>query len=132
MARIYTKRTLEQRKASGYHGHTPEKQARINDHVRKFRYGITGSEYRAMLGVQNGICACCGGTEQIIDHRSGKPRQLATDHNHVTGKVTRLLCSSCNIALGHMQHDVQRIKMLLSYCKEHYGDEDVRQPNQDI
>jgi hypothetical protein len=100
-----------------------------NDSQRYIRYGITGEEYRAMLVAQNGICACCGGTEPIIDSRTGNARQLATDHNHATGKVARLLCSSCNIALGHMQHEVRRIELLLAYCKEHYGDENVREPN---
>jgi hypothetical protein len=102
------------------------------DAQRKFRYGITGSEYRAMLAEQNGICACCGRTEPIIDPRTGNARQLATDHNHATGKVARLLCSSCNIALGHMQHNVRRVEQLLEYCKQHYGDEDVREPSKNV
>lgn len=93
-----------------------------NDAQCKFRYGITGDERRVMLENQNGICACCGGVETIIDHRSGNPRQLATDHNHDTGKVARLICSSCNIALGHMRHKVQRIEMLLAYCKQYHGE----------
>lgn len=125
MTRVYTKRTPEQQKAKGYCKPTPERQAIINDNVTYHRYRITGTEYRARVAAQNNLCACCGGIEPIIDPRSGKRRNLSIDHNHKTGENLSLLCSSCNIALGHMQHETARVTMLLSYCKKHYGDEDA-------
>ena len=55
-------------------------------------YGIGLSEYQKMLASQNGVCAVCKKVP-------GK-RNLAVDHDHSTGKIRKLLCSSCNGKLG--------------------------------
>lgn len=69
--------------------------------------GVGHERFQAMLDAQNGVCAVCGNT-------NGK-RQLCVDHCHATGKVRGLLCGNCNLALGNLKDDPQRIANLLAY-----------------
>lgn len=50
------------------------------------------ADYDALLAAQGGRCAICGA-------RPGR-RNLAVDHDHATGKVRGLLCTTCNVKLG--------------------------------
>lgn len=92
--------------AAHYHrrwrGGRPEKtrHARRNGNL-KHSYGITPAYYDALLAKQGGVCAICGKPETVVDRRTGKPRRLAVDHDHVTGKVRGLLCANHNALLGH-------------------------------
>jgi hypothetical protein len=49
---------------------------------------VYGADYERMFKRQGGRCAGCGGRPQR--------RRLAIDHDHKTGKVRGLLCSTCN------------------------------------
>lgn len=64
-----------------------------------------------MLEEQDGKCYLCGG----IDFRN-----LAVDHNHKTGKVRRLLCSSCNTGLGKFKDDPDLLTKAAVYLKQEY------------
>lgn len=57
------------------------------------RYGITESDFDAMLERQDSLCGIC--------HKSMK--RVCIDHDHKTYKVRGLLCHGCNIALGHVE-----------------------------
>jgi len=50
---------------------------------------MTVDEYDVILSSQGGMCALCGITPSAT-------RRLAVDHDHTTGRVRGLLCSSCN------------------------------------
>lgn len=63
-------------------------------HLKK-AYGLTQEGYDAMLEEQGGVCAICGA--------SPNGKNLAVDHDHVTGKVRGLLCFKCNYGLGYFQ-----------------------------
>ena len=52
-------------------------------------YGLAPGEYDALLAFQGGACAIC-------QCATGKARRLAVDHDHDTGEVRGLLCTSCN------------------------------------
>lgn len=78
----------------------------------KQRFGITPNDYYEMLEKQGGVCATCGG-----QCKTG--RRLAVDHDHITGKVRGLLCSSCNIVVGHLQDSPERIQRISDYLKQH-------------
>jgi Recombination endonuclease VII len=54
------------------------------------KYGITLDQYQSLLDKQNGGCAICGKTPEQ------ERKNLAVDHNHVTGEVRGLLCFHCN------------------------------------
>lgn len=83
-----------------------------NDEIRaiqlRSRYGLSRQEYEAMVASQNGACAVCGST-----HR------LCVDHNHTTGAVRKILCDSCNVALGRVGEDPSRLRALADYIEAH-------------
>lgn len=68
----------------------------LKDAYLRREYGITLEQYRAMFEAQAGACAICGKPEN--------GRVLAIDHNHETGEVRGLLCGTCNLALGVVEH----------------------------
>ena len=60
------------------------------------RQGITAEEYEQRLARQGGQCAICYATE------SNNGKMFAVDHDHETGVVRGLLCTQCNLLLGHI------------------------------
>ena len=90
----------------------PEK-SRAKDIRRKARkYGLTVEEYDAIVNVDR--CESCGTTNP--NHRSGG---FVLDHCHTTGRVRGALCNPCNLSLGHMNDDPERIEGLLNYARRH-------------
>ena len=71
------------------------------DSARRRRYGIAADEYDNLFTQQNGVCAICSQPETRVV--KGVIASLAVDHDHNTGKIRGLLCSRCNIALGHVE-----------------------------
>ncbi len=88
-------------------------------YIREFRlekqYGITLEQYDQILAAQNGGCAICSTT---VPGGSGG-RYFAVDHNHLTGKVRQLLCSSCNTALGYVKDNINTLEKMIDYLKKH-------------
>lgn len=64
-----------------------------------------------MLFDQRGRCAGCGST----DNGDRRFDTFAVDHDHQTGKVRGLLCSPCNLALGHVNDSPDRLMALAAY-----------------
>ena len=75
------------------------------------KYNITLKDYDEMFDKQDGVCAICKLPEIT--------RRLAVDHNHKTGKVRGLLCTGCNIALGHIKDNPERLENMKMYLEEH-------------
>src|SRR3990167_3567526 len=69
----------------------------------RVRYGLTVEHYKQMEVNQGGRCLLCG-----------KTCRLVVDHNHATGQVRGLLCSSCNKVLGYIENQ-EWMKRTLSY-----------------
>jgi Recombination endonuclease VII len=81
-----------------------DRPATRDRHLR-ITYGITLEQYEFMLGAQGGACAICGEPEGLRGGRLGTATlSLAVDHDHATGFVRGLLCSSCNQGLGMFKH----------------------------
>lgn len=87
------------------------------DNQRSKSLNITGTEYRAMLAAQGGVCAVCRRPDP-----SG--RRLAVDHDHrccpergkSCGKCIRgLLCGPCNMSIGHMNDDASILRAAADY-----------------
>lgn len=76
------------------------------------KYGITIEDYNSMLDSQGNLCYICRNT---FDEQN-KPH---VDHNHETGEVRKLLCHSCNTAIGHLKEDVDIMKKAIEYIEEH-------------
>ena len=73
------------------------------------RHGITKQIYDEMYEVQSGKCYIC----EI------KNDKLHIDHNHSTGKVRKLLCKECNLALGLLKENVVTLKNMIHYLEKH-------------
>jgi hypothetical protein len=73
----------------------------------KVLYGISMSDYRAMLAQQGGSCAICR-TEPVS-------RKLSVDHDGATGLIRGLLCNGCNVGLGNFGHSSQRLGAAKEY-----------------
>lgn len=67
---------------------------------------------------QNGVCAICQKSTDIIDIRTGLPRRLAIDHNHKTGEIRGLLCHDCNIAIGHFKDNAELLRCAARYLEK--------------
>ena len=79
---------------------------RLKDGKERHRYntyGLWSSNYEALLESQGGVCAICGEPPTVVDH------------DHKTGKVRGLLCSGCNLALGHMKDNAGALRAAADY-----------------
>jgi len=74
----------------------------------KRKYGITPSQYNAMLAAQGGVCAIC---------RDRPAKRLCVDHCHVSGKVRGLLCAKHNKALGLFGDNVTLLRLAAEYVE---------------
>lgn len=108
-------------------GHRPSRDAAYKRDKRlRWIFGISLSDYSAMLLDQNGLCGICR-EPQAWNRREGDV--LVVDHNHATGKVRGLLCHACNQALGLFQDDPVRMQDALAYVLRHAAVE-VKQDEQ--
>lgn len=80
---------------------------------RQRKYGLTAQEFDAMVNAQGGLCA--------LGHAPADGA-LVVDHDHATGKVRRLLCRSCNAALGMFEENLDRLRAAITYLEEHCSD----------
>lgn len=64
-------------------------------------YGITEEDYWTLYEAQGGKCYVC-------QRSTGKAKRLAVDHDHNTGEIRCLACSTCNfVVLG--RYDAQAL-----------------------
>jgi hypothetical protein len=78
----------------------------------KSDYGITLAIYNRLLFQQQGVCKICKGL-----NRNGN--RLGVDHDATTGVVRGLLCFPCNIAIGYLQHEPDRLEAARDYLLNH-------------
>jgi hypothetical protein len=92
----------------------PTYKLKMRQNSLKKNYNITLEDYDRMLDEQQGLCAMCGRPETTSNQYSIK--RLSVDHNHKTGKVRALLCSTCNVKLGVVE-DEDFMKKVQKYLK---------------
>lgn len=118
---------LKNKKKEYYDAHKEEisKQHKeyYSTHKAEFRkkrvtylFGIDDTEYSNMVEKQNNLCAVCGNPE--TQTRNGVIKRLAIDHNHVTGKVRKLLCNNCNISIGYAKESPEILRKMIEYLEE--------------
>ncbi len=80
------------------------------------KFGVSYCEYQKILDAQGGCCGNPGCKTQ----KPGAPgrKRFYIDHCHDTGKIRGLLCHSCNLALGHVQDDIKKLKGLIEYLND--------------
>jgi hypothetical protein len=88
---------------------------RSRDLAFQAKYGIDFHEYQRIAKQQGNVCAICGRPETA--KRNGKPRWLAVDHCHDTGKVRGLLCGSCNPMIGYADHSIDILTRAIHYLR---------------
>lgn len=76
------------------------------------KYGMTLSDFDAMLARQGGCCKCCGGATP--KDRNG----WQVDHCHNTGRVRGILCARCNHAIGHAGDSVETLQAMIEYLRQ--------------
>lgn len=79
----------------------------------KRNYGITPEQWDDLFQSQDGKCASCGD----VPPEDAK-RRFHVDHDHSTGAVRGILCHSCNVALGYLKEDQERITKLGVYLAQ--------------
>jgi hypothetical protein len=80
-------------------------------------HDVSLKEYDQMLADQDGVCYICKQSE-TAKSRVGKVKPLAIDHNHKTGENRMLLCQACNLVIGVIEENIDRLEMLLGYLEE--------------
>jgi len=83
----------------------------------KTRYGITHYDYLGILELQGNCCAVC----KTDIPGGGRSVYFDIDHNHDTGEVRGLLCRKCNVTLGVIERNRERIELLEQYIIERGG-----------
>jgi recombination endonuclease VII len=67
------------------------------------------ARYSKLLEYQNGVCAIC--------KEAPNGKKLALDHDHTTGEIRGLLCSSCNWGIGWLKDNTQTLKLAIQYLE---------------
>lgn len=80
---------------------------------RKRLYGLTTDMVATMIALQGGTCAIC---KTPIEAKSAH-----VDHNHDSGKVRGILCSSCNLGLGKFRDDFEVLRSAAMYLLFYQG-----------
>src|SRR6185295_2159188 len=73
----------------------------------KARYGLSATQYEAMLREQNSRCVIC---QKIMN----RPH---VDHNHKTNEVRGILCAPCNMYIGHIKENPEVLERAIDYLK---------------
>ena len=85
------------------------KQREWVNYLRR-KYRISLAQYNELLATQSGLCAICG-------NPPAAGRRLHVDHDHATGRIRRLLCFTCNNALGDFDDDPMRLREAARYLE---------------
>lgn len=92
-----------------------------HDRRRTLRlYGLSLESFEAMKVAQGGLCALCG--ESPLVQVSGKSA-LEVDHDKRTGRVRGLLCKRCNVLLGMVDDDPDRLARIAAAVVLYVGSE---------
>ena len=100
----------------------PDKLAAFRIQSRKYiikrKYGVTPEWYEATLENQGGKCAICGVTDNgKTKYNENLP--FCIDHNHETGEVRGLICTSCNQFVGLLESNLTRYVKVKLYLKRY-------------
>lgn len=78
----------------------------------KYTFGITLEDYERLFAQQRGRCAICTTT------CPGHTKHFHVDHCHKTGVVRGLLCAPCNMGIGQLGDDPDRIEAAAAYLRK--------------
>jgi hypothetical protein len=73
-----------------------------------------------MYRLQSGKCAICDTAVDVHELGFTDKEKAAIDHNHFNGFVRGLLCTSCNLGLGHFKDSRLLLKSAIKYLTKRY------------
>ncbi len=73
-----------------------------------------GEHYATLYKKQHGLCAICGDDETNSHHG-----RLAIDHKQNPHKLRGLLCSHCNLGLGHFKDRADLLEQGARYLRKY-------------
>lgn len=82
--------------------------ARRKSNNYKQKYDLTLEEVKVLKEKQQHKCLICN---CLLDN-------YVVDHDHVTGKVRGILCSPCNMGLGHFKDSIQSLQNAITYLNK--------------
>lgn len=91
--------------------HRKQRKADPDAHLQR-AYGMTLEEKHRMINDQRCSCAICF---KPLD--TSKPKTIAVDHCHTTGKVRGILCRECNLMLGMARDNQQILANAIQYLR---------------
>jgi hypothetical protein len=83
---------------------------KYREYARKKKFGMERHEYETILSKQDGCCAVCG-------HVPKDGEVLSVDHCHETGDIRGLLCSNCNLGIGHFKDNIDLLGLAIKYLE---------------
>lgn len=86
-------------------------KAKNHDRMVQRTYGLAPGDYEKLLAAQGGRCAVTG------CRATGKSKMLAVDHDHKTGNVRGILCSSHNRLIGYNRDNPEAFRSLAEYLE---------------
>ena len=86
----------------------PEK---VKDSKYKCEYGITNADKQEMARQQGFKCRVCG-------NEFKNSRDMHIDHCHEEDQIRGILCSGCNVGLGHFKDNVASLMQAIMYLIE--------------
>jgi hypothetical protein len=101
------------RRAREWRKRNPE---RAKDHDLKRTRRLPLGTYARMLAEHRGRCAICG-----TDRPNGMGR-FHVDHCHATDAIRGILCSNCNLLIGHAKDRVDLLGAAIAYLNKYSTD----------
>ena len=78
-------------------------------YMRKWRYGLTPQQWELLFTSQGSCCAICNTSTP------NRGKGWVVDHDHKTGQVRGILCSTCNLAMGVFSDDPDLLNRAVTY-----------------
>lgn len=91
-------------------------------------YGISKDEFISKLEEQNYKCKICDSEIKYMSRYKDKYGSACVDHDHKTGKIRGLLCSSCNRALGLFKDSISITENAHKYLVQYKSGELTGKP----
>jgi len=86
--------------------------------LRLSSYAMNENQFNEMLNQQQGKCVLCQRPFSDIKTPKSKSSSIVVDHDHKTREVRGLLCSGCNISLGHIEKKSSEwLRNVIRYAK---------------
>lgn len=81
----------------------------------RFKYGIEPEQYDSMLEAQGGRCAVCNEISSELLHVDHDHSCCPDSHKTCGNCVRGLLCRRCNLALGYLDDNINKLQSAINY-----------------